>query len=240
MKLRLPKKDKDKSSLEDLSAKFSDCGERVGYYRESLLTLLAYLRDFSLDIKEIESEAFKTDVDDLTAVFESDKKLRKIKSVFDRHKKRIHRYIKRQYAYIHDREKELKDIIDLLAKALATLDSENQVYNQKIYAQSEKIEQITRLDDIKRIKQKLTDQIEQMRETVRKKQSHDIGELELLSKKVSVLDTELKKGAMWLPFSFARSLPRGRCTCPTCRWGQGAACRSTRPGTCQPSRSRCR
>jgi diguanylate cyclase len=126
-------------------------------------------------------------------VFDSDKKLRKIKGVFDKHKKRIHSYIERQHAYIQDREKELKDIIDLLAKALATMDSENQVYNQEIYAQSEKIEQITRLDDIKRIKQELTDQIEQMRETVRKKQSHDIGDLEMLSKKVSVLDTELKK-----------------------------------------------
>ena len=113
MKLRLQKKDKDTKSLEELSATLSDCSERLSYYRESLLTLLAYLRDFSLDIKEIESEAFKTDIDDLTDVFESDKKLRKIKSVFDRHQKRMRRYIKRQYGYIHDREKELKDIIDL-------------------------------------------------------------------------------------------------------------------------------
>ena len=193
MRLRLPKKDHNTQNINGLSATLSDCSERLSYYRQSLLTVLEYLRDFSLDIKEIESEAYKNDIDDLSTFFASDKKLRKTKSVFDKHKKRIHRYIERQRVYIQDREKELKDIIDLLAKALATLDSENQVYNQKIYAQSEKIEQITRLDDIKRIKQELTDQIEQMRETVRQKQSHDIGELELLSKKVSVLDTELKK-----------------------------------------------
>jgi len=193
MKLRLPRKDKNTQNLEELSATLSDCSERLNYYRQSLLTLLEYLRQFSLDIKEIECDAFKKDIDDLTAVFETDEKLRKIKSVFGKHQKRIQRYIDRQHAYIRDCEKELKDIIDLLAKALATLDSENQVYNQNIYAQSEKIEQITRLDDIKRIKQELMDQIEQMRETVRKKQSNDIGELEMLSKKVSVLDTELKK-----------------------------------------------
>ena len=192
MKLRLPKKDKNTQNIDELSATLSECSERLNFFRESLLIVLEYLHDFSLDIKEIESEAYKNDIDDLTAVFESDKKLRKIKTVFNRHQKRIRRYIERQRAYIQDREKELKDIIDLLAKALATMDSENQVYNQKIYAQSEKIEQITRLDDIKRIKQELTDQIEQMRETVRKKQYHDNGELELLSKKVSVLDTELK------------------------------------------------
>ncbi len=193
MKLRLPKKDKNTQNIDELSATLSECSERLNFFRESLLMFLEYLRDFSLDIKEIESEAYKNDIDELTAVFESDKKLRKIKTVFNRHQKRIRRYIERQRAYIQDREKEFKDIIDLLAKALATMDSENQVYNQRIYAQSEKIEQITRLDDIKRIKQELTDQIEQMRETVRKKQYHDNGELELLSKKVSVLDTELKK-----------------------------------------------
>ena len=193
MKFQLPKRNEDNQHEEDLRDQIADCGARLRFSQQSIQSLLDYLREFSLDVKEIDSEAFKHDINDLLAALESGKKLKKLKSIFEKYKKRIVRFIQRQHVYILDREKEFKDIIDLLAKALATLDSENQDYNQKIYAQSEKIEQIARLDDIKKIKQELEHEIKQMRETIRKKQSHDTGELELLSKKVSALDTELKK-----------------------------------------------
>ncbi len=193
MKFQLSKKNKDNQNEEGLRDQLSDCGARLRFSQQSLRSLLDYLREFALDVKEIDSEAFKLDISDLWAVLDSDKKLKKRKSIFEKYKKRISRFIRRQQIYILDREKEFKDIIDLLAKALAIVDTENQEYNQKIYAQSEKIELITRLDDIKKIKQELAHEIKQMRETIRKKQSHDVGELELLSKKVSALDTELKK-----------------------------------------------
>jgi hypothetical protein len=46
---------------------------------------------------------------------------------------------------------------------MVTLDVENQEYNQKILEQSGKIEQLTFLDDIKKIKQTLILEVEQMR-----------------------------------------------------------------------------
>jgi diguanylate cyclase len=193
MKFQLPKKNRDNQHEEVFRDQLADCGARLRFSQQSIQSLLDYLREFSLDVKEIDSDAFNHDITDLSAALESDKKLKKLKSIFEKYKKRITRFIQRQQVYILDREKEFKDIIDLLTKALATLDSENQEYNQKIYARSEKIEHLTRLDDIKKIKQELEHEIKQMRETIRKKQSHDTGELELLSKKVSALDTELKK-----------------------------------------------
>ena len=45
---------------------------------------------------------------------------------------------------------------------MVTLDSENQEYNQKILKQSENIEEITRLDDIKKLKKALIQEIEQI------------------------------------------------------------------------------
>jgi diguanylate cyclase len=76
---------------------------------------------------------------------------------------------------------------------MIALDTENQVYNQKILKQSDKIEEITRLDDIKRLKQALIQEIEQIRETVKEKQSNDSTKLEFLAQKVNNLSVELER-----------------------------------------------
>ena len=76
---------------------------------------------------------------------------------------------------------------------MVILDTENQQYNQKIYKQSEKIEQITRLDDMKKIKQALKQELENLQQTVRDKQNRDCKKLKSLSKKVTTLNHELKR-----------------------------------------------
>ena len=55
------------------------------------------------------------------------------------------------------------------------------------------IEQITRLDDIKKVKQALINEIENIQKTVREKQDHDSKQLKILSKRVNTLNLELKK-----------------------------------------------
>jgi diguanylate cyclase len=76
---------------------------------------------------------------------------------------------------------------------MVTLDTDNQKYHQKIYQQSEKIEGFTRLDDIKRLKQALIDEVDNIRKTVRAKQDRDNKQLKTLSNQVSTLHHELKK-----------------------------------------------
>ena len=76
---------------------------------------------------------------------------------------------------------------------MITHDTENQEYNQKILKQSEKIEEIAHLDDIKKLKKALIQEIEQIRETVKEKESHDSIKLEVLSKQVCYLNVELEK-----------------------------------------------
>ena len=163
------------------------------FFQASVNALLQFIKDFALDIKELKSEAFLKDIRTLEARFDPADNLKKTKSEFRKHRKRIGRFIDRQKRYLAEREKELKDIIDLLAKAMVTLDTNNQQYNRKIYRQSEKIEQITRLDDIKKIKQSLIDEIENIRKTVRKKQDRDSRQLQILSRQVSSLHLELEK-----------------------------------------------
>ena len=171
--------------------RYSD--EKRQFFLLAVRALLVFIKDFSLDIKEIDSEEFKRKIDDLTEKLISEEKTKKLQSVFEKNKKNIITYIKEQKDYLKDREDEFKEIIDLLTKAMAVVDHDNQVYNEKIYQQSEKLEKITRLDDIKKIKNKLIIEIENIRKTVQEKELHDSEKLEKLSKKVNSLNVELEK-----------------------------------------------
>ena len=193
MKLALRKDPAVTADPKKLSEAPGNCRQWHEFLLVSIITLLQFIKDFSLDIKELKSETFLKDIDKLAAQFNQEEKLKKTESSFLKHKKRIGRFIDRQKRYLAEREKELKDIIDLLARAMVTLDTDNQQYNQKIYEQSEKIEQITRLDDIKKVKQALINEIENIQKTVREKQDRDSKQLKILSKQVSTLNLELKK-----------------------------------------------
>lgn len=193
MLLKLKKKNNDLLETEDLWAKLKKSAEKQDYFLLSIRALLQFLKDFSLDLKEIKSDKFKDDVSSISKKFADEKQLKKIQSFFESQKKGIASFIQLQKKYIFERESEFKDIINILTSAVANFDTENQDYNQKIIDQSEKIEEITYLDDIKKVKQALIQEIDQMRETVRKKQSRDNTQMEILSEKVSTLNVELKK-----------------------------------------------
>ena len=169
------------------------CREKKDFFRSAIKALLQFINDFALDIKELKSDAFKQQLDELEAEFGQNAKLKKTATVFRKHSKQIRRFIDRQNRYLTERAKELKDIIDLLTKAMVTLDTDNQQYHRKIYRQSEKIEQFTRLDDIKKLKQALILEIENIRQIVRAKQHRDSKQLKSLSQQVSTLNLELKK-----------------------------------------------
>lgn len=193
MLLKLKKKECGQIKTEDLSAQLRDSGEQKDFYLLSIRALFQFIKDFSLDLKEINSDKFKDEINQLSDKFTGETKLKKIQSDFEKDKKGIAAYINLQKKYLIDREGEFKDIIDILTNAMVNLDVENQEYNQKILEQSGKIEQISFLDDIKKVKQSLILEIEQMRQTVTKKQSSDNVAVEALAKQVHTLNAQLKQ-----------------------------------------------
>ena len=193
MGLALIKQKSENPEKEDLSGMLKNSDEKRQFFLLAVRALLVFIKDFSLELKEIDSEEFKKKIDDLAENFISEEKTKKLQSAFEKNKKNIITYIKKQKEYLKDREDEFKEIIDLLTKAMAVVDNDNQVYNEKIYKQSEKLEKITLLDDIKKIKNELIIEVESIRKTVREKELRDSEKLEKLSKKVNSLNIELEK-----------------------------------------------
>lgn len=159
----------------------------------SIEAILHFLKSFAMDLNEIQSDRFKQVIDELTMRFSSDEKPKRIELDFERQKENILNFINRQHGYLADREQELRDIIDLLSKAMASLNGENRDFYQRVYDQSEKMEQITRLDDIKKIKSALQYEVTQMREIVDQKKDQDRRQVQQLAGQVDTLRQELEK-----------------------------------------------
>ena len=189
----LKKKKGATPSVEELSEMIQSYEEKQQILSLAIRALLHFIKDFSHDLEEIGAKRFKDDIDELNQKILSENKPKKLQSIFENYKNTIQLYIKREKEYFRDREIELKNIIDLLSNAIATLNTENQDFNQIIYKQSEKIEQITLLDDIKKIKTILKQEIDGMRKAIRDKELHDTNQIETLSIQVSTLKNELAK-----------------------------------------------
>ncbi len=174
--------------------------EKVAFYQEKsdilvrgVEALLHFLKAFALDVKEIRSDHFKETVDELSQRFTSEEKPKRVELHFEHQKSKLLSFIESQHGYLDDREKELRDIIDLLSKAMANLDVGNREFYDRVHDQSEKMEQITRLDDIKKIKSALKQEVDQMREIVEIKKDQDRRQVKNLAGQVDILRQELEK-----------------------------------------------
>ncbi len=176
-----------------LTKAFGEARERLDIYLESIRTLFLFVREYTLDISEIDAEGFKKQLDTLREKFQAAETSKTIAAQFDRQKSAILSHIQRQKAYIGERETEFREIIDLMTAAMSGLDNENRDFYSSIRSQGERFEQITLLDDIKRIKSELVREVDKMRAMVRDKETLDQKALDSLSNQVDVLKKELDK-----------------------------------------------
>jgi diguanylate cyclase len=179
--------------LEQLAENAANLQDKSDVFLRSIEAMLHFLKSFTLNLSEIQSDRFKESLDDLYQRFSSAEKPKRIELHFEHQKDKILGFIENQHKYITDREKELRDIIDLLSKAMASSDVGNREFYQRVHDQSEKMEQITLLDDIKKIKSALQLEVMQMREIVDQKKDQDRRQVQVLVGQVDSLRKELEK-----------------------------------------------
>ena len=106
--------------------------ERSDMYLRTISVLLDLLKAFTLNIQEIQSERFKSEVEALAQRFQEQEKPKHLEVHFENQTDKMKTYIDRQRVYLEDREIELRDIIDLLTRALAHLNVENREFYERI------------------------------------------------------------------------------------------------------------
>ena len=181
----------DTDNVVDLSCRLQASETREQAYHAVIQTLLVLIKEFALDIAELQSDRFHAAIDRFGVTISEREVPKRILSRFDKQKRVIAGFIGDQKHYIEEREAELRNIIDLLTRAMVSVDSENDAYHRKILEQGEKMEQITRLDDIRKIKSALEKEVQTLRETVRHKQDGEQTRIENLAGQVKILREEL-------------------------------------------------
>ena len=187
---------KSKTADDDAPVTDPSSGEaqkRIDLLLACIQALFVFVREYTLDISEINADRFKKQLEALQAAFGAEEKTRSIAARFDRQKAGILDHIQRQNTYIGEREAEFREIIDLMTAAMTGLDNENRSFYSSIRSQGERFEELTRLDDIKRLKNELVREVENMRTMVRDKETQDHQSLEALANQVDGLKKELDK-----------------------------------------------
>lgn len=184
---------KNEQTVATLEQQLTQCQGKNELFLIAIRGLLYFIKEFSLDLNEIGADKFKERIDILSEYFTQEDKIKKIQNIFDEYKDVILSYIDREKNYFDDRENEFKNIIEILTAGMHTLNSDNQQFHAGIYAQSAKLEQITYLNDIRRIKEELQQEVEDMRQAIQKKQHRDAQHLQALAHEVESLRSDLEE-----------------------------------------------
>jgi len=176
----------------DWGTKYECCEKRGEFLLLATRTLLQCIRQFALDIRELNSLEFQAGLAELAERMGSEDKLNSSHTGFQRHAQGIGEFAEKQKSYLRERETEFKAIIAILTKAMVTQDCENREFNRGILQQGRRLEEMTRLDDIKRLKQALLLEVEQLQAAIREKETRESERIETLSRQVTTLNSELQ------------------------------------------------
>jgi len=171
---------------------FQNGEEAQAFFPGFIGMLLLFLKKLSLDTTDLNTEQFRLAVGALNRTVKTGKNVKEVRALFEKKKKMMQLFIKKQNLYLADKETEYRDVIDLLTRAMAKVSVENDDFSEKMLEQSSKIEHVTSLSDIKEIKDTLKKAIEEIRAKVREKQARDSQQMAHLSQKVRKLSGALE------------------------------------------------
>jgi diguanylate cyclase len=186
------KKESNGTEPVDWAGELQRCEQRREFFLLCSRALMQCMREFALESSELDGAGFKQSLAHLAEVLGSSETVRRLQPEFERGATMVGGFARRQKEYVRDRETEFKGIIDVLTKAVVVQDSENREYNRSILEQSRRLEEISLLDDIKRVKLALVREVDHLREAVREKEARDGAKIDSLSQQVNVLKVELQ------------------------------------------------
>ena len=180
-------------SLEILNRHLDECRERVQALRQIAGAMVFFLKEFPVDIPEIGTNEFKTRLDHIAGQLQEDSPATALMRAFSDDTLFILDFIAREKDNIQQKEAELKNIIELLRNGLSGLIGETQSFNTRIYDQNVRMEALTQLDDIRKIKESLRTEVDAMKLIIQEKQSTDTLRIDSLSKEISMLRSSLEQ-----------------------------------------------
>jgi len=165
-------------------------------WRNALLelsrTLLTLLQQYRYELEEIQSRQFSEEIDKLKMALpgiESPEELDDSRRAF--YECSI-QHLKNERKYLEEREAELKSMIAVLSEAIASISAGNESYHNRIMQTTQTLGQISQLEDIRKIRSSLAEEVQHLKQAVREKQSKEREQHSQLSDSVESLQSKLQ------------------------------------------------
>jgi diguanylate cyclase len=181
------------TSPESLKQLLDDCRQRVEAMQHVSSSMIFFLKEFPIDIAAMDTEDFIHRLDRIAADILDAETGSAAECAISDHKQFIIDFIARQKEHVREKEAEFKNIIELLRNGMTGLIGDTQSFNSRIYDQNVRMEAITQLDDIRKIKESLKAEVAEMKQIIGEKQASDSKRIESLSKEVAVLRSSLEQ-----------------------------------------------
>lgn len=160
---------------------------------DSIRAMLFFLKDFAYDTGEQKAADFHQHIDALGEKYDEELPAEVAQEALSSEKEYILHFIAEQKSYLTEREAEFTNIIDMLRTGLTEMLGSNQQYNSTLYERNMRMEQITRLDDIRRMKVALASEVAQVRKVIQEKQEKDTEQMDALAREVDLLRNSLEE-----------------------------------------------
>ena len=177
----------------DVSIPAASMPEKEQFYLHTILALFRLIREFSLDLTELNADAFKDRNHQVAELFQAGEALKNLEKRFESHKDVVLAYIDREKEYFQDKDSEFKNIIELLITGMTDINKVNKEFNVRIYDKNVKLEEITELNDIRQIKEGLKKEVAQIKQDIQNKQAQDSEHMDDLARNIAVLKVDLEK-----------------------------------------------
>ena len=181
------------TSPESFKHLLDDCRQRAQTLQRVSSMMILFLKEIPMDITEINTDDFNSRLDRIAADILQEGNGAVVESAVSDHQQFISNFIARQKEHIREKEAEFKSIIKLLRNGMTGLIGDTQKFNSSLYDQNVRMEAITQLDDIRKIKESLKVEVIEMKQIIQEKQASDSRRIDSLSKGVTVLRSSLEQ-----------------------------------------------
>lgn len=161
---------------------------------ETIRILLCCLKRFSHDLKEVNNERFIEKIDALQRELCCDPWNAKnyLKSV-QACKAMSLLQSKKEQEYLSERDEEFRKIITVLTNQLRELVQFSTAFENSMESHADRLDEITKLEDLRKIRERLTQQVSSMREDVAKQREEKSVDVEALKAEIQKLNFDLRQ-----------------------------------------------
>lgn len=186
-------KQHDDRTTEHLQSELADAQARGEYLLSGMLALLACVKEFAHEMPEIGAQDFANEMEELQKHLRAAESLADLRRAFEGQPEHILHYVQRGNAYLEERESEFKSMISMLRQGLTVSFDDSQAFTRRVTDHNGRMEKIIYLNDLRRVREDLRNEVEAVRTTVAEKRASDMRKMEKLAEQVDTLRSNLER-----------------------------------------------